>query len=195
MKIGIFGGAFNPVHYGHLLLAEQCYEQCELDSIWFIPTNISPHKNTTRVSSTIRISMLESATADIPHFHISRIELDRTGVSWTVDTLRQIREMNPHGQLFLLIGADSLRDFPTWREPALIAELATIVAVNRGSDGSADFPTPQLPVSHHIRHITIPGISFSSTDIRNRVRSGQSIRFLVPQKVEEFIHQEKLYLS
>jgi len=192
MKIGVFGGAFNPVHYGHLLLAEQCLEQCELDRIWFIPTNISPHKNTSRTSGADRVHMLESATADVPHFHISRIELDRTGVSWTVDTLRQIRNTNPQEQLFLLIGADSLRDLPTWREPESIAKLATIVAANRGIAGT---PVVDTSSGDGIRHVTMPGIAFSSTDIRNRVRAGQSIRFLVPPQVEEFIHRQRLYLS
>ncbi|MFP6762434.1 MAG: nicotinate-nucleotide adenylyltransferase [Planctomycetaceae bacterium] len=195
MKIGIFGGAFDPVHYGHLLLAEQCFEQCGLDSIWFIPTNISPHKSSSQTSGADRVRMLESATADIPHFHISRVELDREGISWTVDTLRQIRDTNPDEQLFLLIGADSVRDLPTWKEPETIAELATIVAVNRGLNDGMTAPDPDVSTSNPVQSVTMPGIAFSSTDIRQRVRAGQSIRFLVPPAVEEFIHRQRLYRS
>lgn len=195
MRLGIFGGAFDPIHNGHLLLAEQCREQCQLDAVWFVPTKIPPHKEADSLSPDAdRVEMLKLATAGRPEFIVSEIELQREDVSWTVDTLRQLRSEHPEDDLFLLIGADSLRDFPTWKEPDEIAKLAIVVAVNRG-EASLDELTsglkPELAAS--VQLVTMPGISISATDLRRRVSEGKSIRYLVPRAVEEFIVAQKLY--
>ena len=195
MRLGIFGGAFDPVHNGHLLLAEQCREQCQLDEVWFVPTKIPPHKDADSLSPDAdRVEMLKLATAGRSEFVVSEIELNREEISWTVDTLRQLREERPEDELFFLIGADSLRDFPSWKEPEEIAQLATVVAVNRG-EASLDELTaglkPELAAS--VQLVTMPGISISATDLRRRVPEGKSIRYLVPRAVEEFILAQKLY--
>lgn len=195
MRIGIFGGAFDPVHNGHLLLAEQCREQCELDEVWFVPTRIPPHKPDTLSQGQTRVEMLELATAGIPEFVAKRIELDRDDVSWTVDTLRGIRETNPDDELFLLIGADSLNDLRTWREPEAIADLATIVAVNRGGIDETDAEAVDASLRDRIRHVTMPGVALSATEIRDRVRAGRSTRFLLPRSVEQLIRERQLYLD
>jgi nicotinate-nucleotide adenylyltransferase len=138
--------------------------------------------------------MLKLATAGRPEFVVSEIELKREEVSWTVDTLRQLREDRPEDELFFLIGADSLRDFPTWKEPETIAELASVVAVNRGEASLDELTaglTPELAVS--VRLVTMPGNSISATDLRCRVSTEKSIRYLVPRAVEEFILAQKLY--
>jgi nicotinate-nucleotide adenylyltransferase len=123
MRLGIFGGAFDPIHNGHLLLADQCREQCALDEVWFVPTRTPPHKDASQLTpSRHRVEMLQLATAGMPEFVVSRIELDHDEVSWTVDTLRRLRDQRPGDELFLLIGGDSLREFPTWREPHAIAD-------------------------------------------------------------------------
>ena len=195
MRLGIFGGAFDPIHNGHLLLAEQCREQCQLDEVWFVPTKIPPHKEADSLSPDAdRVEMLKLATAGRPEFVVSEIELNRAEVSWTVDTLRQLRDERPDDELFFLIGADSLRDFPTWKEPETIAELASVVAVNRG-EASLDELTADLKpeLSASVRLVTMPGISISATDLRSRVFAGKSVRYLVPRAVEEFILAQKLY--
>jgi nicotinate-nucleotide adenylyltransferase len=195
MRLGIFGGAFDPIHNGHLLLAEQCREQCQLDEVWFVPTKIPPHKKAGSLSPDAdRVEMLKLAIAGRPEFVVSEIELNREEVSWTVDTLRQIRNERPDDELFLLIGADSLQDFPTWKEPEVIAELASIVAVNRG-ESSLDEPAADLDPSlaNRVRMVTMPGVSISATDLRRRVSEGKSIRYLVPRSVEEFIAAQSLF--
>lgn len=193
MRIGIFGGAFDPVHNGHLLLAEQCREQCELDEVWFVPTRVPPHKPNTLSPGRVRVEMLELATAGIREFLVKRIELDRDDVSWTVDTLRSIRESNPDDELFLLIGGDSLNDLLTWREPEAIADLATIVAINRSGIAESKADAVDASLLHRVRHVTMPGIALSATEIRDRVRAGRSIRFLVPRAVEQLIRERELY--
>jgi nicotinate-nucleotide adenylyltransferase len=198
MRLGLFGGTFDPVHLGHLLLAERCREECRLDQVWFLPAGTPPHKATESITAgTQRAEMLEFAIAGHPQFSVNRMELAREGRSFTVDTLRQLHEEDPTRELFFLIGADSLADLPMWRDPPGIAELATIVAVNRG-----DRPWPDLEalrkqlgdaVFGRIQLVTMPGIDLSATDIRRRVRDGKSIRFMTPRACEVYIEQQKLY--
>lgn len=197
MRLGIFGGAFDPVHNGHLLLAEQCREQCQLDEVWFVPTRIPPHKDAGSLSLDVdRVEMLKLATIGRPEFVVSEIELRREEVSWTVDTLRQLRDDRPDDELFLLIGADSLRDFPTWKEPEAIAELASVIAVNRGEASLKELTAELSPkLSGSVQLVTMPGISISATDLRRRVSEGKSIRYLVPRSVEEFIESQGLFQS
>lgn len=194
MRLGIFGGAFDPVHLGHLLLAEQCREQCALDEVWFVPTRRPPHKAASSTDPKKRLDMLHFATAGLPQFVVSRMELDRDDVSWTVDTLRRLRAGRPSDELFLLIGADSLRDFLTWREPEEIARLATLVAVNRG-DMAIEELTVGLPdsIRSQVQAVSMPSVALSASDIRERVAAGRSIRFMVPRAVEEYIRQHGLY--
>lgn len=198
MRLGLLGGTFDPVHFGHLLLAERCREECRLDQVWFLPAGNPPHKQTDVISPGIqRAEMLEFAIAGHPQFSVNRMELSRTGRSFTVDTLRELHGEDPARELFFLIGADSLADLPLWRDPAGIAELAMIVAVNRG-----DRPLPELDdlrgklgdaVVNRIQLVTMPGIDFSASDIRRRTRAGQSIRFMTPRACEVYIQQHGLY--
>ena len=138
--------------------------------------------------------MLSLATAGIPGFVVSRIELERDDVSWTVDTLRQLKRQKPDAELNLIIGADSLHDLPSWKAPGEIAELATIVAVNRGSRSVHSLPSGLSDaVRSRVRFVSIPGVDFSATAIRERVSQGRSIRFMVPRAVEAYIDQQQLY--
>lgn len=198
MRLGLFGGTFDPVHYGHLLLAEQCREQCALDEVWFLPAGNPPHKpEVTITDGKLRADMLELATAGMPQFRVNRMELSRGGKTYTVDTLAELHTEDPQRELYFLIGADSLDDLPTWREPRRIAELATLVAVNRG-----DRPLPdvaaicgQVGVSRErIWLVTMPGIDLSASDLRRRVRAGRSIRFMTPRAVEMYISEHRLYV-
>src|SRR5690349_4586501 len=132
MRIGVFGGSFDPVHRGHVLLAECCRAQAALDRVAFVPAARQPHKpHSPRASDGDRLAMLELAIAGHPEFAASPVELERGGVSYTVDTLRAITAQEPGAKLYLLLGADSLADLPTWREPAAICALATPLAVSR----------------------------------------------------------------
>ena len=198
MRLGIYGGTFDPIHFGHLVLAEQCREQCGLDEVWFVPAALPPHKLTNTITSaTARCEMLELAIAGHPAFRVSRIELDRQGPSFTVTTLEHLKSADEARELILLIGADSLRDLPYWREPARILELATVAAVNRG-----DRPLPDTTelrqsvgptVDDRIVRVSMPGIDISSTDIRARVREHRSVRYLVPRAVEMYLNHHQLY--
>jgi len=198
MRLGLLGGTFDPIHLGHLILAERCREECRLDQVWFLPAGNPPHKQNEAISpGNQRAEMVELAIAGHPQFSVNRMELSRTGRSFTVDTLREVQAQDSTRELFFLIGADSLADLPMWRDPAGIAELATIVAVNRG-----DRPLPDLDalrsrlgdaVMQRIQIVTMPGIDLSATDIRDRVREGKSIRFMTPRPCEIYIEQHGLY--
>lgn len=192
-RIGIYGGTFDPIHLGHLILAEQCREQCALDEVWFVPAAHSPFKSgVDQTPGEQRLALVKAAIADHPALRVSRCELDRSGPSWTVDTLEILHAENPARELFLLMGADSLQSLPLWHRPERIAELATIVGVNRG-----DRPLPDLNSLGHlagrVRIVTMPGIDLSATEIRERVRAGRSIRYLVPAAVEQLIGELGLY--
>lgn len=204
MRIGIFGGSFDPIHYGHLILAESCREQASLDQVWFVPSNIQPHKpDGPRASDRQRCEMIELALAGHTAFVLSKIELEREGTSFTVDTLQQVKESNPDDELFFLMGADSLNKFDTWREPAKIVELATPLIVNRPSNqdwkGEVDYSKLEPLVSSErlaeLKQLAIdnPLIEISSSAIRRRASAGQSIRYLTPRSVEKFAQTKKLY--
>lgn len=198
MRLGIFGGSFDPVHLGHLLLAECCREQCQLDQVCFVPAGQPPHKQGQALSpGPMRAEMLDLATAGNKHFTVSRFEIDRHQVSYSVETLRHFRDEQPNADLFLLLGADMLYDLPNWHEAAEVCRLAVPVAVHRSG-----VPAPEYNVLESIasaeqieqfrRHqVEMPEIGISSTDIRRRVAAGKSIRYQTPRSVERYleIHQ------
>ena len=198
MRVGIFGGTFDPIHLGHLVLAEQCREQCQLDQVWLIPAAEPPHKQANMISSAkIRCEMIQLAIAGNPFFHLNTIELDRSGPSFTVTTLEQLAAHHSSVEFILMIGADSLRDLAHWRQPARILELATIAAVNRGERELPDLGELRAIVGsaadERIIPVTMPGIDISATEIRSRIRAGRSIRYLVPNAVEMYIDQQSLF--
>lgn len=198
MRIGIFGGTFDPVHFGHLILAEQCREQFRLDEVRFIPAGVPPHKQQSPIlEGAHRVEMLKFATAGHDAFTIDERELRREGASYTVDTLTELTAELPEDEFCFLIGGDSLHDLPTWREPERISELATIVAVNRGDEPlpADDELESQLgsTIAKRLQLVTMPAIELSSTDLRHRVRAGKSIRYMTPRSVEVYIRQQGLY--
>jgi len=200
MRLGIFGGSFDPVHYGHLLLAECAREQLALDQVWLVPAAVSPFKiGRQPAPAKDRLEMLELALAGSEHLRASPLELDRGGISYTVDTLAEITRQQPAAKLFLLMGADSLRDFPNWREPARICELATPAVVRRGGAADPDFGGLAAIVSsqrlEQIRssQVQMPLIELSSTDLRSRAAAGHSLRYRTPRAVEKYIETHGLY--
>ncbi|WP_165246361.1 nicotinate-nucleotide adenylyltransferase [Paludisphaera soli] len=195
MRLGIYGGTFDPIHLGHLILAEQCREACELDRVWFVVANEPPHKRGAKRSAVHhRIEMTRLAIAGHAAFEVSEIEASRPGPSYSVETLAQIREQRPEDELFFLIGGDSLVDLPTWREPGKIAAMATIVVANRpGSDVEPPPTSPFGPDALPLRLVSIPPIGVASQDLRARLAEGRSIRYMTPRSVEAYIEAHKLY--
>jgi nicotinate-nucleotide adenylyltransferase len=200
MRLGIYGGSFNPVHYGHLLLAESCREACALDQVWLVPAAVPPHKQGVVLApGKARLEMLELALAGNEQLRPSSLELDRGGVSYTVETLARIAAEQPSAELFLLMGADSLADLPTWREPARICSHSTPIVVRRTGSPEPDFRALSAIVSPErlaeIRRIQVemPIIELSSTDLRQRAATGRSLRYRTPRAVEKYIETHQLY--
>lgn len=198
MKLGIFGGTFDPVHYGHLIVADCSREELRLDEVRFVPAASPPHKPGVKITDGhARADMLVLALSGYPEFKVDRRELKRQGPSFTVDTLAEFANEFPNAELHLIIGADSLRDFLTWRQPDRIAELARIVACNR--PGVAPISAEQIEawvgpsIASLVIPVQIPGTDLSATDLRQRARTGQSLRFRTPRAVEAFLTQHKLY--
>jgi nicotinate-nucleotide adenylyltransferase len=200
MRLGIYGGSFDPVHYGHLLLAECARETLALDEVWLIPAAVPPHKQTRELApAKHRLAMLELALAGHEQIKSSQLEIDRGGISYTVDTLAAVREQCSSATIFLLMGADSLHDLPTWREPQQICGLATVAVVRRGGSPEPDFSvlTPITSAENLIAirasQVQMPLIELSSTDLRQRAASCQSLRFRTPRAVEKYIETHGLY--
>lgn len=199
MRIGIFGGSFDPIHLAHLILAECCRETLGLDVVHFIPTAISPFKqNSKPTDANHRIEMIRLAIGGNPSFVLDTRELNRGGVSYTIDTVQSLANDFPGSELILLMGADSLSEIAQWKSPQSLLQLVRVAAIARGGFGTPHwealrslvtaerFPEVQLQVA-------APQLEISSTVIRKKVREGTSIRYQVPAAVEEYIKQHKLY--
>ena len=193
-KLGIYGGSFDPIHTGHLILLEQCRETLGLDRVWLVPAAEPPHKPDVRLAPmTDRLDLCRLAVAGRGDVEVRDLESGREGPTYTVDTLRAVRETEPDAELFFLMGADSLGDLPTWKDPAGIAALATIAAVNRGS-APPETPASLPPsVRDRVRPVDMPACGISASDVRDRVRRGRSVRYLVPRAVELAIGDRGLY--
>ncbi|MEM9410940.1 MAG: nicotinate-nucleotide adenylyltransferase [Planctomycetota bacterium] len=206
MRIGIFGGSFDPIHLGHLILAEECRVQANLDQVIFIPAFHSPLKSDTpRSKAKQRLEMLSLALGGQSSFQVSRLELDRGGRSYTVDTLNELKTEYQDDDLFLLMGQDSLATFDQWKSPDEICKMAIPLIVRRpgmqGTESLLDlkrlstFVDPETLSTIEQLAVGSRLIDISSTDIRQRVADGKSIRYLVPRAVEKYIETQKLFLA
>jgi len=204
MRIGVFGGSFDPVHVGHLIAAECCREQAGLDRVVFVPAAVPPHKRDRVLAAPEhRLEMLRLATGGHDAFAVSTIELARGGVSYTVDPLAALAAAHPGAELRLVLGPDALADLPTWREPARILELALPLAVEREAldDVAALAADARLAVLLGrerlervvAQRVRMPAIGIRATALRGAVAAGRSIRFLTPRAVERFIATHGLY--
>jgi len=191
MRIGVYGGTFDPIHLGHLILAETCREACRLDRVWFLVTGSPPHKPGGRTEVGHRLEMARLAVAGNPAFEVSDLETRRPGPHYSVETLEAIRADRPGDDLFFLIGADSLVDLPHWREPGRILSLAGLVVANRPGFDPPPFDPPAG--SRPIQHVEIPPIGVASHEIRRLRREGRSVRYQVPRAVEAYIDAHGLY--
>jgi len=199
MRLGILGGTFDPVHYGHLVLAECCREQCRLERVLFLPAAMPPHKTAYEVTAAAdRVEMLKLAIGGHPDFDVSTYEVDRGGINYTFETLEALAGQQPGAELFFLLGSDSLNDLPHWREPGRICQLATLAVARRpGVEPNWNALRGLVSaerLSDFRRHeTTMPEIGISSSDLRQRVAEGRSIRYQTPRAVEKYIETRGLY--
>lgn len=198
VRIGIMGGTFNPIHIGHLIAGDCAYEQFHLKEIWYMPSKTPPHKSISGTASEKeREDMVRLAIGEHPHFKLSRMELERNGITYTVDTLRALHEKGKAQEYYFIIGADSLFDFPKWKEPEEIVKLAVILVVSRYGLAREELEK-QIAYLKSLYGgkfyiVDIPTIGVSSSELRSRVKEKKSIRYLVKEKVRIYIEEHQLY--
>ena len=182
MKIGIYGGTFDPVHHAHLILAREAAEQFDLTSIIFVPAAVSPDKAAPFASAQARLQMLHAALARETLFTVDECELRRPAPSYTIDTIEQLREKSPGAELFLLVGDDNLLGLPRWRRFEELRRLVTFIILPRAKE----------KVTHEYLRVN-RRIDISATEIRARIAAGKSIRYLVPAEVAKIVEEQQLY--
>jgi nicotinate-nucleotide adenylyltransferase len=203
LRLGIMGGAFDPIHMAHLVTAEEARAQFDLDQVIFMPAGDPPHKGRRLAPAEFRYLLVSLATASHPRFTVSRFEIDRTGVSYTVDTLQHLIQIAPAStQLFFITGADAVLDILTWKDPGRVLELATFIAATRpGYDLSklSDLleklrgATTAAEVEARVKVMKIPAMAISSSLIRERLAAGKQVRYLVPEAVAELMEKSRAY--
>lgn len=186
MRVALLGGSFDPIHHGHLIAATTVKERLAIDEIRLVPAGEQPFKvGQHHAPAADRARMVELAVAGLPGFTVDRLEIERAGPSYTVDTVRAVTDREPNHEWVLLLGSDAARLFPTWRDPAGIKARMTVVVFARAGE------EPPAGVADQV--VAVPRVDVSSTDIRGRVRAGRSIRFLVPDAVVDHIAAHGLY--
>jgi nicotinate-nucleotide adenylyltransferase len=199
-RIGILGGTFNPIHYGHLIIAEAVRESFGMDKVLFVPSGMPPHKSNIELSGAEhRYGMVECAIRSNPYFEASRIELDRSGYTYTVDTLISLKSRyGDNTTLYFMIGADVINELTTWKDFKNVFSLSSFIAVNRpGYDAKTVENDIERLVSQYgasIKMLEAPMIDISSSGIRERVYERRSIKYLVPGCVEDYIYKNGLYM-
>ncbi len=197
-KVGIIGGTFNPIHMGHLILAERAWTEFGLDEILFIPTGVSYFKDpATVLDKKTRVALTGDAIGDNPHFALSTIEVDRPGNSYTYETLEELKKENPSNMYYLIVGADTLFQIENWKNPEVIMKDAVILAAVRKGQSldELNIKKEELEKNYdaHINILSMPYIDISSTDIRERIASGKSIRYMVKDITLDYIEKHGLY--
>src|SRR4030042_29324 len=187
MRIGILGGTFNPVHIGHLILAEETREKLALDRVIFMPTNIAPHKDNQDVASSCdRYKMLKLAIKTNSYFSVSDIEMKRKGASFTIDSLREFKIIYPSDELYFIVGSDLLKYLDDWKDLSDIIKMVKFIVATRPG-----YPLEKIPA--YIKTIAIRAVDISAFEIRQAVKSRISFRYLVPEAVHSYILKRKLY--
>jgi nicotinate-nucleotide adenylyltransferase len=193
LRIGLFGGAFNPPHVGHLVCAQEAHAQLDLDVVVWVPVGRAPHREIPQdPGPEVRFQMCEYATAADERFGLLRIEIEREGPSYTADTLRELRGRSPDDELVLLLGGDQAAALPSWHEPGEVMRLATIAVAERAEVDRARVEAA-VGAEAQLTFFEMPRIDVSSTMVRERAASGRPIRYLVPDKVANFIGAQSLY--
>ena len=197
LSIGIMGGTFDPIHNGHLLTAECAAHQYNLDKVVFVPSGSPPHKTEQNITSgERRYIMATLATIGNPKFNVSRMEIDRTGLSYTIDTVREFKKNYPGAKIYFITGADAILEIFTWKKPGDLLEETEFIAASRPGYCLSELGQEIYDAYRDNIHILqIPNLAISSTDIRNRVKTGRTIKYQLPQEVETFIKKHNLYLE
>ena len=198
MRLGIFGGTFDPPHVGHLLAASDVFEQLALDRLLFVPAAIQPLKaSRTTAPAAHRLAMVRLTIGPDPRFGVDSVELDREGLSYSVDTLREFARQFPSAELFFLVGADVLSTFAQWRDPHTVLELATLAVMTRRAENGTqeldDTISLDAELARRMTRVATRRFDVSSTEIRERVRAGRSIHGFVTDAVAEYIGSHGLY--
>jgi len=193
-RTGLMGGTFDPIHIGHLLAAEAAREAAGLDEVWFVPSFVPPHKPQPGASGEDRRAMVELAIAGHPGFRVEETELKRGGVSYTIDTVNTLKADYPDRSFYWIVGTDMMNDLPNWHRIEELAAQISFICLARQGEESMEHTLPEYLRSRLIPAY-MPPVGISSTDIRNRVRRGQSIRYQVPEAVREYIGRKGLYES
>ncbi|MBB6673938.1 nicotinate-nucleotide adenylyltransferase [Cohnella nanjingensis] len=193
-RTGLMGGTFDPIHLGHLLAADAAREAANLAEVWFVPTSVPAHKPQPGASGAERREMVETAIRGIPYFRVETSELNREGVSYTIDTVTELQNAHPDREFYWIVGADMRNSLPTWRRIEELARRVSFICLERPGepDDAAVLPAFLQP---KLLRAAMPPIGISSTDIRGRRREGRSIRFMVPEAVREYIERKGLYES
>lgn len=197
-KIGIMGGTFNPIHLGHLILAEEARNNLNLDKVIFIPTGTPPHKKRTSVLNPLyRYEMAVLATADNPYFQVSPIEINKEGISYTIDTIKYLKKIYTNSTLYFITGADSLVDICSWKNASELLRLCKFATAKRREISNVKLESTVNEINQtygeSVYLLSTPYIEISSTDIRNRVKSGKSIKYYVSNNVESYIVKNNIY--
>lgn len=197
-KVGIMGGTFNPVHNGHLILAEQAREYCNLDDILFMPSGNSYMKEQGEIpDGDTRISMTALAIEDNPHFALSTMEVERKGPTYTCETLAELKKLHPETEYYFIVGADNLFSIETWWKPEEILAGCTLIVAARGDKEESAIinKAAELKEKYKARIFLLPERRFdvSSTEIREKIKRGESVRYLLPDKVIAYIEKNRLY--
>lgn len=199
-RIAIMGGTFDPIHYGHLVTAEAVWEKYNLDRVVFVPSGNPPHKMDIEVTGAEhRFLMVQMAVSSNPHFAVSRIEIDRRGFTYTIDTIREIKsEFNNKLDIYFITGADALFEILSWKEADELLKECSYIAVTRPGYTKKDLYDRidflKKNYGADISAMDVPAFAISSTEIRSRVQSGRTIKYLVPRSVEEYIIKNNLYV-
>jgi nicotinate-nucleotide adenylyltransferase len=197
LRVGVLGGTFDPIHIGHLILAEEARDQLKLDRVYFVPAGNPPHKQGRRLAPVAeRVQMTELAVAGNDAFRVSRVDADRAGPHYTIDMVQIIQGQLPPGcELFFLMGFDSLTELPTWHEPARLIAACHLVALTR-HDIDVDWAKLEAALPGIRQRVTIldmPELEIASHQLQERIRAGRSIRYLVPEPVRQYITREGIY--
>ncbi|SDI94085.1 nicotinate-nucleotide adenylyltransferase [Salimicrobium halophilum] len=183
--IGLFGGTFDPLHIGHMVVAECVREAKELDEIWFVPSHIPPHKKNASVSSEDRYRMVKEATASNDSFNVTDVELKREGKSYTLQTVRDLKNNHPDHRFSFIIGGDMVASLGKWHRIDELIEEVSFIGVNRPGD--------TLETSYPLSTVEIPLLEISSSEVRHRLENGKTVRYMVPEPVYSYIQRKGLY--
>lgn len=194
-KIGIMGGTFDPIHVGHLMIAEAVWDEYDLEKVIFIPSANPPHKHDVMTSAKHRFNMTLLATCSNPHFEVSTIEMDRVGPSYTIDTIKALKKMyGDDTDFYFIIGADCIHELPTWHKIDELLKICKFIATKRPSY-EFDLSIIEKEFSdYNIQLLETPELEISSTDIRQRIKKGYSIQYITTEQVQQYIRKEELYL-